>query len=60
MKTFFTIVMAIIAANVFSTVAVMLAMQSRTVLNWLTRFYGKMAKRYLDEFEEVFEDEDSI
>lgn len=60
MMTFLTIVMAIIAANVISTVMVMLAMQSRTVLNWLTRFYGKFAKRYLEEFEEVFEDDDLI
>lgn len=60
MMTFLTIVMAIIAANVVSTVAVMLAMQSKTVLNWVTRFYGKLAKRYLEEFEEVFEDEDLI
>lgn len=60
MMTFLTIVMAIIAANVISTVAVMFAIQSRTVLNWMTRFYGKLAKRCLEEFEEVFEDEGLI
>ena len=60
MMTFLTIVMAIIAANVISTVTAIIAMQSKTVLNWLTRFYGKLAERYLKEFEEVFEDKDLI
>lgn len=58
MMTFLTIVLAIITANVFSTVGVMFAMQNRTVLKWLARFYGKWAKRYLDEMEEVFEELD--